>query len=398
MKLARRLQAIKPSATLALNARAKALAAKGEDVVVLAAGEPDFDTPEFVKQAAIDALRSGFTKYTATAGMPELREAVCRKLEKDNALKFTPDQVVVTAGGKQSLYNAFQALLDDGDEVIIFSPYWVSYPDMVHLAGGKPVIVPTREEDGYAPDPEAIRKALTPRTRAIVLNSPANPTGAVYSRATLEGIAAAVRDHDCLLISDDMYEKLLYTGEFLNIGNVAPDLVPRLLVSNGLSKSHAMTGWRLGYAAGPKALISGMQLVQDQSTSNASSITQKAALAALNGPTDTITAMVNEYRERRDLFVAGLNAIEGIRCRLPEGAFYAMADVRALLGRSYKGTVLTTSLQLSEALLNDFLVAAVPGDPFGAPGYIRMSFVTSREVLQKGLKRLREFVAALQSV
>ncbi|NOK18509.1 pyridoxal phosphate-dependent aminotransferase [Corallococcus carmarthensis] len=396
MKLARRLQAIKPSATLALNARAKALAASGKDVVVLAAGEPDFDTPEFVKQAAIDALRSGFTKYTATAGMPELREAVCRKLEKDNGLKYAVDQVVVTAGGKQSLYNCFQALLDEGDEVIIFAPYWVSYPDMVHLAGGTPVIVPTREEDGYAPDPAAIKKALTPRTRAIVLNSPANPTGAVYSRATLEGIADAVRGHDCLIVTDDMYEKLLYTGEpFLNIGNVAPDLVPRLLVSNGLSKSHAMTGWRLGYAAGPKALISGMQLVQDQSTSNASSITQKAALAALNGPTDTITAMVNEYRERRDLFVAGLNAIPGIRCRVPEGAFYAMADVRGLLGRAYKGAPLTDSLQLSEALLNDFLVAAVPGDPFGAPGYIRMSFVTSREVLQKGLTRLRDFAATL---
>ncbi|RKH52306.1 pyridoxal phosphate-dependent aminotransferase [Corallococcus sp. AB049A] len=396
MKLARRLNAIKPSATLALNARAKALAASGKDVVVLAAGEPDFDTPEFVKQAAIEALRTGFTKYTATAGMPELREAVCRKLEKDNGLKYAPDQVVVTAGGKQSLYNCFQALLDEGDEVIVFAPYWVSYPDMVHLAGGTPVIVPTREEDGYAPDPAAIKRALTPRTRAIVLNSPANPTGAVYSRATLEGIADAVRGHDCILVTDDMYEKLLYTGEpFLNIGNVAPDLVPRLLVSNGLSKSYAMTGWRLGYAAGPKALISGMQLVQDQSTSNASSITQKAALAALNGPSDTITAMVNEYRERRDLFVAGLNAIPGIRCRLPEGAFYAMADVRALLGRTYKGKPLTDSLQLSETLLNDFLVAAVPGDPFGAPGYIRMSFVTSREVLQKGLTRLRDFVAAL---
>ncbi|MGE6761868.1 pyridoxal phosphate-dependent aminotransferase [Corallococcus interemptor] len=396
MKLARRLNAIKPSATLALNARAKALAASGKDVVVLAAGEPDFDTPEFVKQAAIEALRTGFTKYTATAGMPELREAICRKLEKDNGLKYAADQVVVTAGGKQSLYNCFQALLDEGDEVIVFAPYWVSYPDMVHLAGGTPVIVPTREEDGYAPDPAAIKKALTPRTRAIVLNSPANPTGAVYSRATLEGIADAVRGHDCMLVTDDMYEKLLYTGEpFLNIGNVAPDLVPRLLVSNGLSKSYAMTGWRLGYAAGPKALISGMQLVQDQSTSNASSITQKAALAALTGPTDTITAMVNEYRERRDLFVAGLNAIPGIRCRLPEGAFYAMADVRALLGRTYKGKPLTDSLQLSEALLNDFLVAAVPGDPFGAPGYIRMSFVTSREVLQKGLTRLRDFVAAL---
>ncbi|MFB1484631.1 pyridoxal phosphate-dependent aminotransferase [Corallococcus sp. RDP092CA] len=396
MKLARRLQAIKPSATLALNARAKALAASGKDVVVLAAGEPDFDTPEFVKQAAIEALRTGFTKYTATAGTPELREAICRKLEKDNGLKYAPEQVVVTAGGKQSLYNCFQALLDEGDEVIVFAPYWVSYPDMVHLAGGTPVIVPTREEDGYAPDPAAIQKALTPRTRALVLNSPANPTGAVYSRATLEAIADAVRGHDCLLVTDDMYEKLLYTGQpFLNIGNVAPDLLPRLLVSNGLSKSHAMTGWRLGYAAGPRALISGMQLVQDQSTSNASSITQKAALAALTGPTDTITSMVNEYRERRDLFVAGLNAIPGIRCRLPEGAFYAMADVRALLGKTYKGRPLADSLQLSEALLNDFLVAAVPGDPFGAPGYIRMSFVTSREVLQKGLTRLRDFVAAL---
>lgn len=396
MKLARRLQAIKPSATLALNARAKALAASGKDVVVLAAGEPDFDTPEFVKQAAIEALRTGFTKYTATAGTPELREAICRKLEKDNGLKYAPEQVVVTAGGKQSLYNCFQALLDEGDEVIVFAPYWVSYPDMVHLAGGTPVIVPTREEDGYAPDPAAIQKALTPRTRALVLNSPANPTGAVYSRATLEAIADAVRGHDCLLVTDDMYEKLLYTGQpFLNIGNVAPDLLPRLLVSNGLSKSHAMTGWRLGYAAGPRALISGMQLVQDQSTSNASSITQKAALAALTGPTETITSMVNEYRERRDLFVAGLNAIPGIRCRLPEGAFYAMADVRALLGKTYKGRPLADSLQLSEALLNDFLVAAVPGDPFGAPGYIRMSFVTSREVLQKGLTRLRDFVAAL---
>jgi aspartate aminotransferase len=396
MKLARRLNAIKPSATLALNARAKALAASGKDVVVLAAGEPDYDTPEFVKQAAIDAIRTGFTKYTATAGMPELREAICRKLEKDNGLKYAADQVVVTAGGKQSLYNCFQALLDEGDEVLVFAPYWVSYPDMVHLAGGTPVIVPTREEDGYAPDPAAIKKALTPRTRALILNSPANPTGAVYSRATLEGIADAVRGHDCLIVTDDMYEKLLYTEEpFLNLGNVAPDLVPRLLVSNGLSKSYAMTGWRLGYAAGPKALIAGMQLVQDQSTSNASSITQKAALAALNGPSDTITAMVREYRARRDLFVEGLNAIPGIRCRLPEGAFYAMADVRGLLGRSYKGQPLKDSLQLSEALLNDFLVAAVPGDPFGAPGYIRMSFVTSREVLQKGLARLRDFAAAL---
>ncbi|MBU8897430.1 aspartate aminotransferase [Corallococcus sp. H22C18031201] len=395
MKLARRLQAIKPSATLALNARAKALAAQGVDVVVLAAGEPDFDTPDFVKQAAIDAMKGGFTKYTATSGIPELREAIRQKLEKDNALKFAADQILVTAGGKQGLYNTFQALLDEGDEVIVFAPYWVSYPDMVHLAGGRPVIIPTREEDGFAPDPEAIRRALTPRTRAIILNSPANPTGAVYSRATLERIADAVRGHDCLIVSDDMYEKLLYEGQFLNLGNVAPDLIPRLVVSNGLSKSYAMTGWRIGYVAGPKPLIAAMTMVQDQSTSNASSIAQKAAVAALQGPSDTISAMVAEYKARRDLFVNGLNALEGVRCRMPEGAFYALADVRGLAQRRYKGAPVGDSMRISEILLDDFRVAAVPGDPFGAPGYVRMSFVTSREVLRKGLARLGEFVAAL---
>ncbi|MCE9671431.1 pyridoxal phosphate-dependent aminotransferase [Myxococcus stipitatus] len=395
MKLARRLQAIKPSPTLALNSRAKALAAQGVDVVVLAAGEPDFDTPDYVKQAAVDALRAGFTKYTPTVGIPELREAICRKLERDNGLRFTPEQVLVTAGGKQALYNFCQAVLDEGDEVIVFAPYWVSYPDMVRLAGATPVIVNTREEDGFAPDPDAIRRALTPRTRAIIINSPGNPTGAVYSRAALQGIADAVRGHDCLIVTDDIYEKLIYTGERLGISDVAPDLVPRLVVVNGMSKAYSMTGWRMGYAAGPRPVINGMQLVQDQSTSNASSIAQKAALAALNGPTDTIATMVAEYRARRDLFVNGLNALGGIRCRMPEGAFYAFADVRGLIGRAYKGNAVTSSVQLSEILLDDFRVAGVPGDPFGAEGYIRFSFVTSREVLQKGLTRLGDLVKAL---
>ncbi|MBZ4421471.1 pyridoxal phosphate-dependent aminotransferase [Myxococcus sp. RHSTA-1-4] len=396
MKLARRLQAIKPSPTLALNSRAKALAAQGVDVVVLAAGEPDFDTPDYVKQAAVEAIRSGFTKYTPTNGILELREAVCRKLERENGLKYMPDQVLITAGGKQALYNFCQAVLDEGDEVIIFAPYWVSYPDMVHLAGATPVIVPTREEDGFAPDPDALRRALTPRTRAVIINSPGNPTGAVYSRAALEGIAEVLRPHDCFIITDDIYEKLLYTSERLGISDVAPDLVPRLVVTNALSKSHAMTGWRMGYVAGPKPLVSAMQLVQDQSTSNASSIGQKAALAALNGPPDTITTMVAEYRVRRDFFVEGLNALDGIRCRMPEGAFYAFADVRGLYGRSFKGKPVTGSMQLSEILLDEFRVAAVPGDPFGAEGYIRMSFATSREVLRKGLVRLGELVQALR--
>jgi aspartate aminotransferase len=396
MQLAQRLKAIKPSPTLALNARAKALAAQGVDVAGFAAGEPDYDTPEYIKQAAIDCLKAGFTKYTPTSGILELREAICAKLQKDNGLTFAPDQVLVSVGAKHSLYNIFQALLNEDDEVIIFAPYWVSYPDMVNLAGGKPVIINTREEDGFAPDPEAIRQALTPRTRAIIINSPSNPTGAVFSRATLEGIAAAVRGHDCLIVSDDIYEKLMYEGEFLSIANVAPDLVPRLVVVNGMSKSYSMTGWRLGYTAGPKPLIVGMNLVQDQSTSNPSSISQKAALAALKGPADTINTMVTEYRARRELIVSGLNALDGVRCRQPEGAFYVFPNVSALMERTYKGAKLGSSTRISEVLLEDFRVAVMPGAPFGAEGYLRMSFVTSREVIQKGLSRMREFVSALK--
>jgi aspartate aminotransferase len=396
MNLANRLKAIKPSPTLALNAKAKALIAQGVDVVSLAAGEPDFDTPDFIKQAATDALGQGFTKYTPTSGIQELREAICAKLERDNKLTFAPDQVLVTVGAKHAIYNFFQALLNEGDEVIILAPYWVSYPEMVQLAGGKPVIVETREEDGFTPDPDAIRRALTPRTKAVVLNSPSNPSGAVFSRAALEGIAQALRGHDCLVVSDDIYEKLLYQGQFLNIGNVAPDLVPRLVVINGMSKAFSMTGWRMGYAAGPKWLLSGMQMIQDQSTSNAASFVQKAALAALKGPSDFFVPMVEEYRGRRDLVVDALNSIEGVRCRRPEGAFYVLPNVRGLLGRSYKGAPLTGSVQLSEILLNDFRVAAMPGAPFGAEGYIRMSFATSREQLRKGLERFRELVGSLR--
>ncbi len=395
MKLANRLQAIKPSPTLALNAKAKALAAQGVDVVGLAAGEPDFDTPEYIKDAAIAALRAGFTKYTPTAGIPELRAAICEKLKRDNQLTFAPEQVVVSVGAKHALFNLFLALLNEGDEVIILAPYWVSYPEMVQIAGGKPVVIQTREEDGFAPDPEAIRRALTPRTRAVILNSPSNPSGAVLSAKALEGIADAVRGHDCLIVSDDIYEKLLYEGRFLNIANVAPDLYPRVVVINGLSKAYSMTGWRSGYAAGPKPLIAAMQMIQDQSTSNAPSMGQKAALAALQGPEDTIRTMVEEYRARRELFVDGLNAIPGLRCRKPEGAFYVLPNIGALLGRSYKGRTLENSVQVSEVLLEDFRVAAVPGAPFGAEGYLRMSFVTSREVLRKGLERLSAFASAL---
>jgi aspartate aminotransferase len=396
MNLANRLKAIKPSPTLALNAKAKALVAQGVDVVSFAAGEPDFDTPDFIKQAAIDALNKGFTKYTPTAGIPELREAICAKLERDNHLTYAPEQVLVSVGAKHSLYNIFQALLNEGDEVIILSPYWVSYPEMVQLAGGKPVIIETREEDGFAPDPEAIRKALSPRTKALIINSPSNPSGVVLSRDTLAKIADAVRGHECLLVSDDIYEKLLYTGEFANIGNVAPDLVPRLVVVNGMSKAFSMTGWRLGYTAGPKWLIAGMQMIQDQSTSNPSSFSQKAAVAALKGPESIFEPMVKEYRARRDMVVETLNSFDGVRCRLPEGAFYVLPNISGLYGRSYKGTPLQGSLQVSEILLNDFRIAAVPGAPFGVDANIRLSFATSREQLRKGLDRFREFTASVR--
>jgi len=397
MKLADRLRPIHPSATFALNAKAKALAATGVDVASLVAGEPDFDTPDFVKDAAVAALKSGFTKYTASAGTAELRSAICDKLKNDNHLSFRPEQILVSCGAKHSFFNFCQAAINPGDEVIIFSPYWVSYPDIVKLAGGLPVIVETREEDQYVPDPEALRRALSPRTRALVINSPSNPTGAVLSRATLESIAAAVRRHECLIVSDDIYEKLLYQPEpFVNIANVAPDLFERTVVINGMSKAFAMTGWRVGYTAGPQPLINAMTLVQDQSTSNASSVSQKAAVMALRGPTQALHEMVAEFRTRRELCVSGLNAVDGVRCRSPEGAFYTFPSIRGLFGRTFKNQRLTDSMQVSATLLEDFQVAVVPGLPFGAEGYLRVSFATSRATIEKGLARLGQFVSALK--
>jgi len=396
LQLARRLKVVKPSATLALNAKARALQAKGADVLSFAAGEPDFDTPGHIKDAAKAALDAGFTKYTATGGIPELKAAIVDKFKRENQLSFTQEQVIVSVGGKHALFNAFQALLSPGDEVIIFSPYWVSYPDMVRLADGVPVIVETSASDRWAPDPRELRKALTPRTKAVVFNSPSNPTGAVTSRKALEALAEVLRGHDCLLISDDIYERLLYVNEpFVNVANLSPELAARTLIVNGLSKAYSMTGWRLGYAAGPKELIAGMQMVQDQSTSNAASIIQKAAIAALNGPDEPVKEMVKAFHARRDRMVKGLNAIPGVTCLDPDGAFYCFPDVGQLIGRRYKGQPITGSVQLSEILIDDFLLAAVPGEPFGAEGYLRLSFATSDEKIDKGLARLADFVSKL---
>lgn len=396
VQLANRLKSVKPSPTLSLNAKAKALAAKGADVLSFAAGEPDFDTPTHIKDAIKGALDAGFTKYTATGGIPELKNAIAAKLEAENKLHFSAEQIVVTVGGKQALYNAFQALLSPGDEVVMFAPCWVSYPDMVRLADGVPKIVETSAADNWTPTPEALKAALSPRTKAVIFNSPSNPTGAVISRVALESLAAVLRGHNCIVITDDIYERLLYIpGPFFNIANVAPDLAPRTLVVNGFSKAFSMTGLRLGYAAGPKELIAGMQMIQDQSTSNATSVIQQGAVAALKGPSKPIDDMVAAFARRRVLMTDGLNAIAGVKCRLPDGAFYCFADMRGLLGKSYKGEAVRGSMQLSEILLNDFLVAAVPGEPFGAEGFLRLSFATSDANIQKGLERIQKFVSAL---
>ncbi len=396
MHLSKRVKTIKPSATLALNAKAKAMAAAGHDVLSFAAGEPDFDTPAPIKDAAIRALQAGFTKYTATGGIPELKAAICAKLEQDNRLTYAPDQILVSCGAKHSLYNLFQALLSEGDEVIIFAPYWVSYPDMVRLADGTPVILETEEADGYAPDPMSLRKALSPRTRAVVINSPGNPTGAVLSQSALAQIAEVVRGHDCLLVTDDIYEKLLFVpGPFQNIANVAPELAPRTVVVNGFSKAYSMTGWRLGYAAGPKELIGAMQSIQDQSTSNPTSFAQQGAVAALKEPTGEMDAMVREFKARRDWMIDALNAIPGVRCRVPEGAFYAFPNVDAWIGKSFRGQRLSGSVQISELLLEQYKLAAVPGLPFGAEGYLRLSYATSRQNIERGVQRLKAFAGEL---
>jgi aspartate aminotransferase len=394
MKLAERIALVKPSPTLALNAKAKALAAQGKDVLSFAAGEPDFDTPTHIKDAAKKALDEGFTKYTATGGIPELKEGIRNKLKNENQLNFGLDEIVVTVGGKQALYNCFQALLSPGDEVIIFAPYWVSYVDMVRLAGGTPVVVNTLSSDQFVPTPQALAAALTPKTKAVVLNSPSNPTGAVISTAQLKALGEVLLTHDCLVITDDIYEHLLYSHEpFTNIAMAVPALKDRTLVINGFSKAYAMTGWRLGYAAGPKALISGMLLIQDQSTSNAASIVQKAGVAALQS--GAMTDMVKVFKNRRDLMTNGLNTVPGFSCQLPLGAFYCFADVTGVLAQKYKGERVGDSVKLSSVLLEDFLLAGVPGDAFGAPGYLRFSFATNEKIIEAGLQRLHAFTREL---
>jgi len=399
MKLAQRLDAVKPSPTLAVTAKANEMKAKGVDVVGFGAGEPDFDTPALVKDAAKKALDQGFTKYTPTAGILPLREAIAARIAREHKVTYTPAQVLVSCGGKHALYNLFQALLEAGDEVVIFTPYWVSYADMVRVAGGVPVLVETPMDTGFDPSPEQIKKAFTSRTRAVIVNSPSNPTGAMLSRRTLETVISSARGRDVLIVSDDIYDHLVYRGKFENVLDLDPSLEGQVAIVNGASKTYAMTGWRIGWTAGPQPLIAAMQKLQDNSTSNANSIAQKAALAALTTPAldAEVEKMRRTFDERREHIVRRLNAIPGVRCFDPSGAFYAFPNVSALLARKAPGATepLGTDLRLVDLLLEKHLVAAVPGSAFGAPGYVRCSFATSMEQIDKGCDRIADLARSL---
>ena len=397
MKLSHRVLAIKPSPTLAVTSRAARLKAEGRDIIGLGAGEPDFDTPRHIKDAAIAAINSGFTKYTAVGGTPSLKQAVIAKFKRDNRLDYNAGQILVSCGGKQSFFNLVQALINPGDEVLIPAPYWVSYPDIVILAGGTPVIVQAGIDQGFKMTPAQLHAAITPRTRLVVLNSPGNPSGAVYNLAELSALGEVLRRHPQVIIAtDDMYEHIRLQDEpFCNLLNACPDLYPRTVVLNGVSKAYAMTGWRIGYCAGPEDLITAMENVQSQSTSNPTSISQIAAEAALNGDQACITPMLNAFRERHEFIVGNLNRIEGVHCLYAGGAFYAFPDVSVAIRRLYEAGTITapSDIALSEFLLEKAGVAVVPGSAFGSEGYIRLSFATSLDNLKAASQRLETWMA-----
>ena len=388
IKLSARVQSVKPSATLAITARAKELRAAGKDVIGLGAGEPDFDTPDHIKEAAIKAIRDGFTKYTAVDGTPELKRAVAAKFERENGLSFKPDQILVSCGGKQSFYNLAQAVLDPGDEVIIPAPYWVSYPDMVLLAGAVPVLVHAGAEQRFKITPSQLRDALTEQTRLVVINSPSNPTGMAYTRDELAALGDVLRAYPrALIATDDMYEHIRWDTEtpFVNILNACPDLEPRTMVLNGVSKAYSMTGWRIGYAGGPESIVKAMKKIQSQSTSNPTSISQVAAQAALEGPQDCIGTMLAAFKERHDFVVDALNRIPGVECLPTDGTFYVFPGVEGLISRL---DGVSNDLELAEHLIEHAGVALVPGSAFGLDGCVRISIATSRQNLEQALQRL----------
>jgi aspartate aminotransferase len=392
------LSRVKPSPTIAVSTKAQELKAAGHDVIGLGAGEPDFDTPKNIQDAGIAAIRAGKTRYTAPDGIIELKQAICAKFKRDNGLDYVPSQVSVGTGGKQILYNALMATMNPGDEVVIPAPYWVSYPDMVLLAGGEPVIAPARLEDDFKLTPEALEKAITPKTKWFIFNSPSNPTGAGYSRAELKALTDVLMRHPHVwVMTDDMYELLGYDGfEFCTPAEVEPALYERTLTCNGVSKAYAMTGWRIGYAAGPEHLIAAMRKIQSQSTSNPCSISQWAAVEALNGTQDFIPAHNLVFKRRRDLVVSMLNDIEGVTCPTPEGAFYVYPSIAGLIGKtSNGGTLITDDEAFATALLEESGVAVVFGAAFGLSPNFRISYATSDEALKEACTRLQRFCSGL---
>jgi aspartate aminotransferase len=388
LPLAQRMGRIKPSPTLAVTAKAAELKAQGLDVLSLGAGEPDFDTPAHIKAAAIEAINKGFTKYTPVGGTPSLKKAIIDKLKRDNQLEYKPAQILASCGGKQSCYNLCMAFLNAGDEVLIPAPFWVSYPDMVLLADATPVIMPTTQAARFKITAEQLDRAITPKTRMIWINSPSNPSGMAYTRAELAALGEVLRKHPQVLIAtDDMYEKILWAAEpFSNIINVCPDLYDRTVVIHAVSKTYSMTGWRIGFAAGPQKIITAMADIQSQSTSNPTSISQVAAEAALNGDQTCVTEMCKAFKARHDRLVADLNTVPGVSCASGDGTFYVFPNVEGLIRRLGA----KDDLELSDRLLKEALVALVPGSAFGTPGHVRLSFATSDRVLQESVARLRK--------
>jgi aspartate aminotransferase len=396
MKLAARAGRIVPSPTLSITATAKAMVAQGIDVIEFASGEPDFDTPDLVKDAAYTAIKNGFTKYTPASGIDELKLAVVKKLETEQGLRYDKSQILISCGAKHTLYNIAEALFEQGDEVIIPSPFWVSYPDQVLLNDATPVLLETKEADGYVVKRRDLEAKITPKTKAIIINSPCNPTGATYNRECLEEIADIAARHDLVIISDEIYEKIIYDGvPHISIATLGPEIAARTVIVNGVSKAYAMTGWRIGYAAGPKALIAAMANIQSQSTSNPTSISQKAAAEALRDGAPFTQQMLKEFDRRRRFMVGRLNAMSGITCSMPTGAFYAFPNVSGLFTRAHAGGKIQAAADLATYLLQEAKVAVVPGEPFGSASHIRLSYATSMDAITRGLDRMESALAKL---
>lgn len=393
MKLSKKALEIKPSATLAISGKAKQMRASGINVVNFSAGEPDFDTPERVNNAAIQSINDGKTKYTLVAGIVELREAIAKKMEKDYGFQVSADQVLVSCGAKHSLYLAFATLLDEKDEVIVPAPYWVSYPPQISLVGATPVILETKPEDNFKMTPEGLKSAITDKTRMLVLNSPSNPTGQLYTKEELLALSEVIIENDLTVICDDIYEKLVYGGKtFISMASVSEEMRKRSIVINGVSKCSSMTGWRIGFMVAEEDMIKAATRIQGQMTSNPSSIAQYAALEAIGGKATELESWVQQFEKRRDVMVQSLNAVEGIECATPDGAFYAFADIHGLKGRKVGDKVLNDDMDWAAYLLESAHVATVPGSPFGAPGFLRFSFATSLAIIEEGMEKLKKAV------